>query len=169
MNIEDEKIFTILNCGVEYEMPWEYLKRCDFFENLRQENKIPESNIFKLFTSPVAFPYVLSYLINPSTSVPIEYKLDFAYFGIEPKFKNDVVLFDKLKDELLYETKEKLLDELECRLKNKIRKNCKLLKELKESLGSLKEESMDYYYKPTCRCGSTNIKPGSGGYCYACD
>lgn len=130
MNIEDEKIFTISNCGVEYEMPWEYLKRSDFFETLRQENKIPESNVFKLFTSPVAFPYVLSYLINPKTIVPIEYKLDFAYFGIEPEFKNDITLFQNLKNELLYEIREKLFQ-----------KNYELLIGIENSLMSLKNSS----------------------------
>ncbi len=160
MNIEDEKIFTILNCGVKYELPWKYLKRCDFFEILRQENKIPDSNIFELFTSPLAFPYILSYLINPQTIVPIEYKLDFAYFGILPEFKNDMILFDKMKIRL---------DELENNLKYKIKKNSKLVKGLCVNLEKLKNESMDYYNKPICRCGSTNIKPGSGGYCWSCD
>lgn len=160
MNIEDEKIFTILNCGVKYELPWKYLKRCDFFETLRQENQIPNSNIFELFTSPLAFPYILSYLINPQTIVPIEYKLDFAYFGIVPEFKNDMILFDKMKIRL---------DELENNLKYKIKKNSKLVKGLCVNFFKLTNKPMEYDHREKCYgCGSNDIKRNSGGYCWGC-
>ena len=98
----DDEIFTIINCGIKYKMPWKYLKRCELFESLRLENKIERPII--LFTSPISFPYVLSYLINPNTIIPYEYYQDVAYFGITLNYKKPEI--DDIK-EYINETRKK--------------------------------------------------------------